>query len=62
MIVNIKLKEKREKSALTQMEIAEKANISLMSYQRYETGKRVPNVETAKLIAKILNSTVEELF
>lgn len=60
--MNIKLKNAREKLGLTQVEVAEKAQITERSYQRYEAERRVPNVNTAKLIAKALNSTVEELF
>lgn len=52
----------REKTGLTQVEIAEKANISIRGYQNYEAGKRLPNVHTAILIAKALNSTVEKCF
>ena len=59
---NKKLIEAREKAGLTQVQVAIKANISETSYQRYEYGKRVPKADTANLIAKILNSTVEELF
>lgn len=62
VILNTKLKKKREKTGLTQVKIANKANISERCYQRYEAGERVPDVLTAKLIAKALNSTVEELF
>ena len=47
---------------LTQLDVATKANISLMSYQRYESGLRRPNVDTAKSIAEALNSTIEEIF
>lgn len=57
-----KLRAKRQKEGLTQVEVAEKANINPLSYQRYESGERIPRVDTAKLIAKALNSTVEELF
>ena len=59
---NIKLIEARKKTGLTQVEVAKKANITVTSYQRYETGERIPRADTAKLIAKALNSTVEELF
>lgn len=62
MIVNIKLKKAREKQGLTQVEVAEKANVTERAYQRYEAGERVPNATTAILIAKALNSTVEKLF
>lgn len=57
-----KLKTTRQKQGLTQAEIAKKASITVMSYQRYEAGEREPRASTAKLIAKALNSTVEELF
>lgn len=60
--MNIKLKNKRESKSLTQKSIAEKAKISLMSYQRYESGERSPNVDTAKLIAKVLNCKIEDIF
>lgn len=57
-----KLKAKRQKEGLTQVEVAEKAHIAKKNYQRYESGERIPRVDTAILIAKALNSTVEELF
>lgn len=57
-----KLKTTRETEGLTQVQVAEKAKISEISYQRIEYGNQLPNVKTAKLIAKALNSTVEELF
>jgi len=57
-----KLKQRRQAMGLKQREVAEQAPITTRSYQYYEAGKRVPNVVRAKLIAKLLNSTVEELF
>ncbi len=62
VILNIKLRNAREKAGFTQAEVAEKVGISVTAYQRYEAERRVPNVYIAKLIAKALNSTVEELF
>jgi len=56
------LKEIRQQMYLTQKQIADEVNISILSYQRYEAGKRSPNVDTALLIAKVLNTTVEKLF
>ena len=61
-MIETKLKEKRKEKGFMQMEIAKKAGISIMSYQRYESGKRVPDAIHAILIARALNSTVEELF
>lgn len=57
-----KLKAKRQEIGLMQIVVAEKAKISVRAYQQYESGKREPKASTAKLIAKALNSTVEELF
>ena len=57
-----KLKIKRQETGFTQVEVAEKARITTRQYQRYERGERIPNAATAILIAKALNSTVEELF
>ena len=59
---NTKLKDAREKSGLTQVQVAEKAGISEISYQRIEYGTQRPTVDTAILIAEAVNSTVEELF
>lgn len=60
--MNTRLKTTRQQKGLTQVEVAKKANITVTSYQRYENGERIPRADTAKLIAKALNSTVEELF
>lgn len=57
-----KLKKRREERGLTQVEIAKKAGISWRAYQTHEAGDRIPKADTAKLIAKALDSTVEELF
>lgn len=60
--MNTTLKNRRKKAGLSQAAIAELADICNISYQRYESGERVPDVHTAQRIAKALNSTVEELF
>ncbi len=60
--MNTILKNTRIKNGMTQLEVAKKSNISLMAYYRYEIGERTPNVHIAQRIAKVLNSTVEELF
>lgn len=62
VILNIKLQKAREKTGLTQVEVAKQAGITVGCYQRYEYGDRIPRADTAILIAKALNSTVEELF
>ncbi len=57
-----KLKNYRLSKNLTQCELADKLKIHVASYQRLEYGTRKPKLVTALAIAKILNTTVEELF
>lgn len=61
-MLNTKLKIRRQELGLKQVDVADKAGVTVTSYLRYEKGQRVPNATTAILIAKALNSTVEELF
>jgi len=60
--VNRQLKDRRDEVGLTQVQVADKAGITVRAYQYIEAGGRVPNVHTAQLIAHALNSTVEVLF
>lgn len=62
MTIETLLKIQRKSMNLTQAQVAKKVNISERTYQNYETGRRTPNLYTAQLIAKVLNSTIEELF
>ena len=59
---NLKLIKARKKAGLTQIEVATKAKISEISYQRIEYGTQRTTIDTAFLIADAVNSTVEELF
>jgi transcriptional regulator with XRE-family HTH domain len=61
-VTDTNLKTIREKRGLTQEQVAQKANISTVNYQRIEYGRQIPRADTAKLIAKALNTTVEKLF
>lgn len=56
------LKTIREEKGFTQVEVADKANIAIRTYQNYEAGERVPNVHTALNIAEVLNTQIEVLF
>lgn len=62
MMSETKLKTTREQKGLTQAQVAKQANVAIRAYKYYEDGKRIPRADKAKLIAKALNSTVEELF
>lgn len=57
-----KLKMRREACCKTQVEVAFAANITVISYYRYEAGARLPRVDVAIRIAKALNCTVEDIF
>ncbi len=56
------LKKFRLKRNMTQVQIADKLDIHVFTYKRYENNSRIPKVNIALDIAKVLNSTVEELF
>lgn len=60
--MNKALKIEREKKGLTQLEVAKRAGISIRSYQRYESGNRVPDVYQGQLIASALGTTIEKLW
>lgn len=57
-----KLKQAREKAKLTQLEVANMAGISLLSYQRYEAEMRKPNIVIAFRLADVLKTDVSKLF
>ncbi len=60
--VKTNLKVVREKMGFTQVQVAEKAQLSERGYQYIEAGKRIPNVQIAIRIAKALETTVENIF
>lgn len=56
------LKIERLKMGLTQNDVAEQLGISPITYQRYESNKRIPDVQIAINLARILNTNVESIF
>ena len=56
------LKLYREKSGLTQKELAKKCNIAKRTYQYYETGERKPDIYIAQALADALSIDVDKLF
>lgn len=52
----------RQNKGLTQVEVAKQAKVAERSYQSYENEGQTPNARTAIRIAKVLASTVENLF
>lgn len=57
-----KLKELRKSANLTQVELAEKLNISRVNYTRYENGKVRPDYETLIKIADFYDVSLDEIF
>ncbi len=57
-----KVKELRTKLNLTQKDLAEKAGVSRQTINYLEQGKYLPSLPLAIKLAKILGTTVEELF
>ena len=55
-------REIRDSKGLKQMEVAKAANITVRSYQYYESGDREPPVTVAFRIADVLKVDVRELF
>lgn len=57
------LKKVRKEKGLMQVQVAEKANVSIRAYQNYETSKRIPDVHTAQRIADVLGiENVKDIF
>jgi transcriptional regulator with XRE-family HTH domain len=52
--ISKKFKKARKETGLTQLEVAEKANVSVNYYARIERGEVSPSLETLKDIMKIL--------
>lgn len=52
----------RKQRGYTQVQMAEKLEISRSTYTNYETGNRSPDLETLERISDILNCTMDELF
>lgn len=56
-----KIKEIRERRGFSQKEVAEKIGVACSTYSLYESGKREPDVEKIKKIAKALEVSGDDL-
>lgn len=56
-----KLKEYRKNLNFRQKDIAEKMNVTVATYSRWENGKIYPRTEKLSALAKILNCSVLDL-
>lgn len=60
-MLSSRLKKLRINKKLTQMELAEKINVTHVSVSGYESGKRSPDTETLQKIADFFNVTTDYL-
>jgi len=51
----------REKKGMTQKELAEKIGVSQQNISRWETGEVIPRIDKIKIIAEVLECTIDEL-
>ena len=56
------IKIERAKQNITQAELAEKVNVSRQTINSIEIGKYVPSTLLALKIARVFNTTVNEIF
>ena len=61
MKLSEKLRELRKKMGLTQNDVAVQIGVSRVGYTQYELGKREPDYEILKKIAKIFNVSLDYL-
>ena len=61
MSIGANIKRIRKSKRLTQEKLSEITQISMASIQRYESGKRQPNIQTINKIADALGMPVSEL-
>lgn len=59
---NQTLQAARKNSSKTQVQVAKEVEIAESAYKTYERGTRTPNVLTALKIAKVLDTTVENIW
>lgn len=61
-MINEELKTLRLTKGITQAQLADRLNITTSSYCRKENGKLRFSLKEAKILARIFNKSVEELF
>lgn len=61
MSLHLKIAEARKNKGLTQEEVADRANVTVRTIQRIESGETIPRNFTLKAIAQVLGIPFEEL-
>lgn len=59
--IKFNLKEVRKSKKVTQVELAEKTGIFQQAISRYESGGKIPQIDTAKILADALGVSLDEL-
>ena len=60
--ISNKLKYSRLAKGFTQKEMAEMVGVDISTYHRYETGRYIPRIARALILAEILDMSMEDLF
>ncbi len=60
-MVGKNIKKLREKNGLTQLELADKLNVTRQAISNWETEKTQPDIDTLQKLAQIFEVSVEEL-
>lgn len=61
MNIRVKLKNMRRELNMTQQEVADKLNVSQVTYSRYESGSRVPDRDMTIVLAQFFGCTTDYL-
>ena len=61
MTLGEKIREARRKCALSQEQLAEKMSVSRSAIAKWETDKGLPDVGNLKVLARLLNVSVDHL-
>ena len=56
-----KIREGRANLGITQTELAEKIGVSRQTLSKYETGESLPDIERCKLLAEVLDVSLDDL-
>lgn len=62
MIILVNIKNMREKTGLTQRQLAEQLGVGRTAVAMWELGKSVPRSDKLPALARILDCTIDELF
>jgi len=61
MKLSEKLYSYRKKAGMSQQELAEQLDVSRQTVSKWETGQGYPSIESLKLLAKLFDTTIDEL-